>query len=78
MRVFNILVSNIIVHVKATTSKMRQHFLIKNGLLFFAKKAENLCIFGPYDFVQTSPACSSTSNTYKVMYGETVDFQCQH
>ena len=28
-----------------------------------------------YDFVQISPACGP--NTYQIMYGETLDFQCQ-
>ena len=34
--------------------------------------------FGPYDFVQISPACGPT--IYQIMYGaeETLDFRCQH
>ena len=43
-----------------TLSKMVNHFLSKSSIF---------CIFGPYDFVQISPA--SGSNTYQIMYGET-------
>ena len=32
-------------------------------------------VFGPSDLVQISPACGS--DTYQIMYGETLDFQCQ-
>ena len=42
----------------------------------FGQKAQNFVYFGPYDFVQISPACGP--NTYQIMYGETLDFQCQH
>ena len=31
---------------------------------------------GPYDFVQNPLACGP--NTYQIMYGETLNFQCQH
>ena len=42
----------------------------------FVKKNSTICQFVPYDFVQISPACGP--NTYQIMYGETLDFQCQH
>ena len=42
----------------------------------FWSKAQNFVYFGPYDFVQIPPACDP--NTYQIMYGETLDFQCQH
>ena len=42
----------------------------------FCQKAQNFVLFGPYDLVQISPACGL--NTYQLMYGETLDFQCQH
>ena len=45
-------------------------------LTIFLQKAQNFVRFGPYDFVQISPA-------YMVqilikLYGEPLDFQCQH
>ena len=30
----------------------------------------------PYNFVQISLECGP--NTYQILYGETLDFQCQH
>ena len=45
------------------------------SLNHFCQKAQHVW-FGPYDFVQTSPACGL--NTYEIMYGETLDFQCKH
>ena len=53
------------------TSTLRQKLLT-----IFCQKAQNFVWFGPYDFVQSSPACGS--NTYQIMYGETLDFQSQH
>ena len=51
--------------------------LCQNGeLIFFGQNGQNFVYFGPYDFVQISPACGP--NTYQIMYGETLDFQCQH
>ena len=40
-------------------------------LTIFRQNAQNFVFF-----VQISPACGP--NTYQVMYGETLDFQCQH
>ena len=40
------------------------------------QKAQNLVWFGRCDFLRISPAC--VPNTYQIMYGETLDFQCQH
>ena len=42
---------------------------------FFAKKAQNYVYFLRYDFVRISPACDP--NAYQIIYGETLDFQCQ-
>ena len=42
---------------------------------FILQKAQTFVQFGPYDFVQISPACGS--NTYQ-MYGGTLDLGCQH
>merc|ERR1712240_255136 len=42
----------------------------------FCQKTQNFVYFGPYDFVQISPACGP--NMYQIMYGETFNFQCQH
>ena len=39
-------------------------------------KKLKICLFGPYDFVQISPACGP--NVYQQMYGETLDLQRQH
>ena len=50
--------------------------LCQKMLIIFCQKAQKFKWFGPYDFVQILPACSS--NTYQIMYGETLDFQCQH
>ena len=40
----------------------------------FCQKTQNVVYFGSYDFVQISPACGP--NTYQIMYGESLDFQC--
>ena len=45
-------------------------------LTIFCQKAQNFQKFGPYDFVRISSACGPI--TYHIMYGETLDFQCQH
>ena len=50
--------------------------LCQKWLTIFGQKAQNFVQFGPYDFVQISPTCSQ--NTYQIMYGETLDFQCQY
>ena len=42
----------------------------------FVKKAQNFRQFEPYDFVQISLAYGT--HIFKGMYGETLDFQCQH
>ena len=42
----------------------------------FCQEAQNVVKFGPYDFIQISLACGP--NTFQEMYGETLDFQCQH
>ena len=51
---------------------------VKNGLKnsIFCQKAHNFVYSGPYDFIQIPLACST--NIFKEMYGETLDFQCQH
>ena len=64
-----------IVSVTEKFSKMAST-LCQKSLTIFRRKAQNFVNFGPYDFVQISPACSP--NTYQIMYGETLDFQCQH
>ena len=61
---------------KKLLPKWRQHFL-KNGQPFFAKKLFFLH-FVSHDFVQILPGRGP--NTYQIMYmmyGETLDFQCQ-
>ena len=50
--------------------------LCQKLLTIFCQKAQNFAWFGPYDFLQISPACGP--NTYQIMYGENLDFQCQH
>ena len=50
--------------------------LCQNDDPFFCQKAQNCVYFEPYNFVQISSACGP--NTYQIMYGETLDFQCQH
>ena len=49
-----------------TLSKIVAHFL-------GGQKPQNFVWFGPYNFVQISPAC--VQNTYQIMLGETFDFQ---
>ena len=49
-----------------TFSKMVNHF---------CQKAQTFVYFVPCDFVQISTTCGS--NTYQIMYGKTLDFQCQ-
>ena len=65
----------IIVSVTETSSKIASTLCQKFLTIFFVKK-HVVVWFGPYDFVQISPACGP--NTYQIMYGETLDFQCQH
>ena len=50
--------------------------LCQKWLTIFCQKAQNFVWFGPYDFVQISPACGP--NTYQIMYVEALDFQCQN
>ena len=50
--------------------------LCPKWLTIFCQKAQNFVQFGPYNFVQISPACGP--NTYQIMYGDTLDFQSQH
>ena len=50
--------------------------LCQKGLTIFYQKDQNFAQFGPYDFVQILPACGP--NIYQIMYGETLDFRCQH
>ena len=50
--------------------------LCQKLLTIFFQKAQNFAWFGPYDFVQITPARGS--NTYQIMKGVTLDFQCQH
>ena len=64
-----------IVLVKGMSSKMAS-ILSQKWLTIFCQKAQNFVYFGPYDFVQISPACSP--NAYQIMYGETLEFQCHH
>ena len=76
MVVFKLLVKHqTIVSVTETSSKMASKRFQK-WLTIFCQKAQNFVYFEPYDFVQISPACGL--NTYQIMYGETLDFQCQH
>ena len=46
--------------------------LCQKQLTIFCQKAPNFVQFGPYDFVQISPACGP--NNYQIMNGETLDF----
>ena len=64
-----------IVSVTETSSKMVQT-LCQKLLTIFCQKAQNFVWFRPYDFIQISPACGR--NSYQIMYGETLNFQCQH
>ena len=64
-----------VVLVTGMSSKMAS-ILSQKWLTIFCQKVQNFVYFGSYDFVQISPACGP--NTYQTMYGETVDFQCQH
>ena len=47
--------------------------LCQKLLTIFCQKAQNFIWFGPYDFVQISSARGPNT-----MYGETLDFHCQH
>ena len=62
-----------IVYVTETSSKMAST-LSQKYLTIFCQKAQNFVYFLPYD-VQISIACGR--NTYQIMRGETLDFQCQ-
>ena len=63
-----------IVFVTGTSSKMVST-LSQNWLPIFSRKAQNFECFVPYDFVQILQAC--VPNTYQIMYGMTLDFECQ-
>ena len=54
-------------------STLRQKCFSK---LSFCHKAQNFAHFGPYDLVQILSVCGP--NTYQIIYGETLDFQCQN
>ena len=58
---------NVFQNVVNTLSKMVNHFLSKSSV--FVQ-------FGPYDFVQISPAYGP--NAYQIINGENLDFQYQH
>ena len=76
MLVFKLIVYHqTIVSVTEMTSKMAST-LYQKWLTIFCQRAQNLVLLGAYDFVQISPACGP--NTHQIMYGETLDFQCQH
>ena len=55
-------------------STLLSKMVFKN--LIFCQKAQNFVHFRQYGLVQISPACGP--GTYQIMYGETLDFQCQH
>ena len=74
MILINILASKI-VYVTETYSKMAST-LSKKWLTIFCQKAQNFVYFGPYNFVQTSPAFDP--NTYQIMHEKTLDFQYLH
>ena len=57
-------------------STLCQKWLLRTRFFFFCQKAQKFVYFGPYDFVQISLVCGT--NSFKGMYGETLDFQCQH
>ena len=42
----------------------------------FYQTAQNFAYFGPYDFVEISPARGP--NAYQIMCGGTLDFLCHH
>ena len=75
MMVFELLFKHrTIVYVIGTFSKMASTRSQK-WLAIFCQNTQNFVYFVPCDFVQISTACSS--NTDQIMYGETLEFQCQ-
>ena len=60
--------------------------VLQNGVNFLSKmvlkisgvcqNAQNFIYFGLYDLVQILPVCGT--NTYQIMYGETLDFKRQY
>ena len=75
MRVFKILFwHRTIVYFIGTSPKMGST-LSQKWLTIFAKIAQNFAYFVPCDFVQISHACGP--QTFQIMYGETLDVQCQ-
>ena len=67
----NKFVPETIVSVSETSSKM-----VVKKVNNFLLKSSTFLKFEPYDFVQISPICGP--NTYHIMYGDTLDFWCQH
>ena len=54
-------------------AKALSKMVLKNSS--FCQKHHNFVHFRPYDLVQILPACGL--NTYQIMYGEILVFQCQ-
>ena len=72
MIVFRLIVYHqTIVLITERFSKMAST-LYQKWLTIFCQKAQNVVYFGPYNFVQMSPARGQ--NFYQIMYGETLDF----
>ena len=55
-------------------STLLSKWFLKNAI--FCQKAQNLVHARQYDLIQILPA--SDPSTYQTMFGDTLDFQCQH
>ena len=64
-----------IVSVTETSSKMAST-LAQIWLTILCQEAQYFVYIGLYDCVQISPACGQ--NTYQIIYGKTLDFQCHY
>ena len=64
-------------HQQLETSSKMASTLGQKILTISCQKAHNFVYqFESYDFVQILPEYGR--NTYQIVYGETLDFQCQH
>ena len=54
--------------------KILSKIVLRNSV--FCQEGTKIVPFGPYDLVQILAACRL--NTFQILYGETLEFQCQH
>ena len=72
MIVFRLIIKHQSIVSAPETSPKMASTLCQKWLTIFCQKAQNFEWFGPYDFLQISPACGpNTVYNVQIMYGET-------